>query len=421
MVVVSPRPLWRERRFATYWAGQTFSDVGDRITEIAVPLIAITLLDASPLVVSALTAALWAPQLFGLLIGAWVDRRPLKRRIMIWADVVRGAVLLTVPPAALTGRVSLPLLFAVTVVIGAGAVFFRTAYSTFFVSLVARSDFVQANSLVNATRSGSYVVGPALGGGLVQLLTAPVALVADALSYFASAACLGLTRVDESRLEREEASGTLLRHAWSGLTFIRRHAYLRPILAVAATVNLFSMAGQPLILIFASRHLELSAATIGMALGVGAVGGLLGAVITPALVRRIGAGPSVAVGIVLYSAPLAVLATAGGPYWVKVAVLAGTEFVSAVGVMLFDVVLQSVFVAVTPDRMRSRVSGGFATVNFGVRPLAALAGGAVAQLVGIPLTLVLTGLGGILAIGWMLGTPVIRTGAVEDLEAVEAD
>ncbi|MGW1409728.1 MFS transporter, partial [Streptomyces sp. NPDC002403] len=202
-----PISLWRDRRFRRFWAGQSISEFGDRITELALPLIAVTALSASADQVAWLTALIWIPNLLAIILGAWVDRRVHKRRLMVLADLVRGAVLLSLPVAYLLDAVSLGQLYAVAVLTGAAAVLFNTAYPPFFVNLVPRSSYVEANSKLSASRSVSHVVGPAVGGGLVQALTAPVAVVVDALSYAASAFLIGRIPLGESPPGHVEGGG----------------------------------------------------------------------------------------------------------------------------------------------------------------------------------------------------------------------
>ncbi|WP_329214576.1 MFS transporter [Streptomyces sp. NBC_00683] len=277
----APISLWRNPRFRRFWAGQSISEFGDRITELAVPLIAVTVLSASANQVAWLTALIWTPNLLGIFLGAWVDRRVHKRRLMVLADLVRGAVLLSLPVAYLLDAVSLGQLYAVALLTGAAAVLFSTAYPPFFVQLVPRSSYVEANSKLSTSRSVSYVVGPAVGGGLVQALTAPVAVVLDALSYLASAFLIGRIPLGEHRAATEEdAVPPLLRRAREGMAFVGRHPVLRAGLCCAATVNFFTfVAGSGLMVLFASRVLGLSAGVIGLALGIGSTGALLGAVI----------------------------------------------------------------------------------------------------------------------------------------------
>ncbi|WP_317441001.1 MFS transporter [Streptomyces collinus] len=250
---------------------------------------------------------------FAVLVGAWVDRRVGKRALMVAADVVRAVLLLTVPAAALLGLLSLGQLYAVALLTGLAGVVFTTAYPSFFTRLVPASSYVDANSKLSASRSLSFVAGPALGGGLVQLLTAPVALAADALSFLASALFIGPIRVPEPPAARTGRT-RLMSGAREGLAHVVRHPVLRAGLGCATTVNFFTfLTGTGLLVLFADRDLGLSPGLIGMVFGLGAVGGLLGAVGAPAISRLIGVGRSIAVGAVLFPAPLALVWAAQGP------------------------------------------------------------------------------------------------------------
>ncbi|MGW2727731.1 MFS transporter [Streptomyces sp. NPDC001494] len=405
-----PPSLWRDRRFVRFWAGQSVSQFGDRISELALPLIAVGALHASANEVAWLTALAWAPNLLAIVLGAWVDRRARKRRLMVLADLARACLLLTLPTAYLAGGVTLVQLYAVALLTGAAGVLFNTAYPPFFAHLVPRSSYVDANSKLSASRSASYVAGPALGGALVQAVTAPVAVIADALTYLVSAALVGPIKVDEPRAAGgEQANSSLLRRAREGLAFIVRHPVLRASLGCATTVNFFTfLTGTGLTVLFADRVLGLSAGAIGLAFGIGSTGALLGAVIAPAVARRIGLGRSVAVGAVLFPAPLAVAAAAGGPTWARAGTLGLAEFLAGIGVMLFDVNLNSLQTAVIPDGMRSRVAGAFSTVNYGIRPVGALVGGVLATAVGLRTTLVTAAVGGALSLLWLLPSPIPR-------------
>jgi predicted MFS family arabinose efflux permease len=315
---------------------------------------------------------------------------------------------------------SMWLLYAVALVLGAGGVLYQTSYPPFFVRLVRREQYLQANSLLSATRSASFIAGPALGGLLIQAVTAPVAMVVDAVSFVASALAIGSVRVDEPPAEAGHQASGLWRRSVEGLRFLWRHPYLRATLGCSTVVNLFSFVASAVVILFASRTLQLDAGQIGLAFGLGAVGGLLGAVLASRLARRVGPGIAGVVGAVLFCVPLAFIPLAGGPDWLKIAVLAAVEFVSSVGVMFYDINVNSIQTAVTPDRMRSRSAGAFATVNYGVRPLGALLGGLMAEWVGVPTTLVIAGVGGCLGVLWLWRSPVVRIRRVEDLDAVEA-
>ncbi|MFJ4837504.1 MFS transporter [Streptomyces sp. NPDC088746] len=400
--------LWRDRLFRRFWAGQSVSQFGDRITELALPLIAVGALNASPNEVAWLTALSWTPNLLAILLGAWVDQQARKRRLMILADLIRAAVLLSIPVAYLLGAVTLGQLYSVALLTGAAGVLFNTAYPPFFVRLVPRTSYVDANSKLSTSRSVSYVAGPAIGGALVQALTAPVTLVVDALTFLVSAVLVGQVSVDEPPVSSAGAAApSLLRRAGAGLLFIIRHPVLRAGLGCAATVNFFTfVAGSGLIVLFANRSLGLSAGVIGIAFGIGATGALLGAVLAPKISRRIGVGRSIVVGAVLFPAPLAIAAAADGPLWLRAGALAATEFLSGFGVMLFDVNLNSLQAAVIPDGMRSRVAGAYSTINYGIRPVGAVVGGVLATLLGLRATLLIAAVGGVLSLLWLLPSPI---------------
>ncbi|MET0693790.1 MAG: MFS transporter [Propionibacteriaceae bacterium] len=407
--------LWRQRNFRTYWAGGAVSEVGDRVSELAIPLIAITVLHVSPTMVGLLTAAIWAPNLLSVFIGAWVDQQPSKRRLLVAANLLQGLTIASLPVAHLLGGVSLVQLFAVAVVNGFAGVVCGTANATFFAHLVPRSRYVEANSLISSTRSLSFVAGPAAGGALIQAVTAPVAMVVDSVSFLVAAAALGRLRVEE-RASAERAPGGMLRQAAGGLRLLRRHPYLRPALCCVTTLNFFSFVVQAIIVLYASRTLGLSPGAIGLALALGAVGGFLGAVTAGRAARRFGTGITIAIGAVAFAAPFAALPLAvGASHAGKIAVLAGVEFVSAAAVMWFDVNLNALQTAVIPDGMRSRVAGAFSTVNYGIRPLGAVIGGVSAQVFGIAPTVVVAAVGGSLAVLWLLGTPILATRTLGDL------
>ncbi|MEV4658628.1 MFS transporter [Micromonospora sp. NPDC049301] len=399
-----PPALHRDRRFRTFWIGETISQFGDRVSELALPLIAVSLLAATPAQVSVLTALIWLPNLLGLFLGAWVDQRTRKRRLLIIADLVRAVVLLSLPVAYLLDAVTLTQLYLVALLTGVGAVLFAMAHQAFFVALVPPSAYLDATSKLSMSRAVSFVAGPAVGGGLVQTLTAPIAVVVDAVSFLASALLIGRIPVAEAPPPPQRSSTLSL--VRDGLVLVLRHPVLRAALGCTTTVNFFSFIATALLVLYASRELDLSAGAIGIAFGAGALGGLAGAALAPRVSRAIGLGRTAMIGVVLFSAPLALTALVTGPTGAKVAMLAGIEVVSSVGVMLMDVNLNALITAVTPDDARGRRAGAYSAVNYGIRPLGALVGGALGTTIGLRPTLVVAGLGGVLAVLWLLASPV---------------
>ncbi|WP_377641554.1 MFS transporter [Oryzobacter terrae] len=410
------RPLRRDRRFLTSWSAQSVSELGDRVSELAVPLVAVTVLDASATEVGLLSAVIWLPNLVALVVGAWVDRRPRKRPLLVGADLARAVVVLTVPAAALLEVLTLAQLFVVAGLLGAWSTLFRSAWQPFFVALVRRDQYVEANSLMSATRSGSFIVGPAVGGGLVQVLTAPFALAVDGVSFLLSALLLRRVDVTETPPPVTDEDVPLRTRLAEGMRVVVRHPVLAPALRCVAWVNLFTIMVSALLVVFAARDLDLGAATIGIALGVGSAGALLGAVTAGRIAGWIGTGRTIALGTLLFTAPMALVPLASGSTLARAAVLAGVEAVSGFGVMLLDVNLNAVMAAVIPDDVRARVQGAFTTVNYGVRPLGAALGGVLAGVVGTGPTLVVGGVGGALGVLWLLRSPVIAIRSVDDLE-----
>jgi len=407
-----PTPTPTASAFRQFWLGATVSQFGDRVTELALPLIAAVTLHAGAAEVSLLAAVTWLPNLVGVFLGAWVDRRRRKRRLMIAADLARAAVLLSLPVAAAFHAVTLGQLYAVALLCGTAAVLFNTSYPTFFAHLVPRSEYVAANSKLAGSRSASFMVGPAAGGALIAATSAPFAVLADSLSFLFSA--LKISRVRVAEPEPEAAELSVARRAKEGIAYIARQPILRATLACATTVNFFTfVANSSLLILFATRVLHLSGGAIGLVLGIGASGSLLGAVVAPRIARLIGVGRSIAVGAVLFPAPIAIMALTHGPVWLCGAALALADFLCGLGVMLFDVNLNSLQAAVIHDGVRSRVAGAYTTVNYGVRPLGALVGGGLAGLIGVRATLLVAAAGGAMSVFWLLASPVLRIRSLE--------
>ena len=247
--------LWRDRRFLTFWSAQTVSEFGDRITELALPLIAVTMLNATPAEVGLLTAAVWLPNLLSLVIGSWVEQRPDKRPLMVAADLFRLVVLLSLPLAFWFGALTLTQLYVIALLCGAARATFDTAYAAFFVRLVPMEDYLEANSKLAGTRSLSYMAGPAVGGILVQVLTAPIAILGDALTFVLSAIQIGRLKIAPAPPEKTDEP--LFKRALEGMRYLLTHPYLSGSVACSTTVNFFNLMGSSLLILYASRYLEL--------------------------------------------------------------------------------------------------------------------------------------------------------------------
>jgi MFS family permease len=399
--------LLRGADFRNLWLGQTVSLFGDQVTLIALPLAAVLVLHANAAEMGYLTAAELIPHLlFSLPAGAWLERVEQRRWVMIAADVGRAALLASIPIAYALDALTFAQLYAVAFLAGTFAVVFDISYMTLYVAVTRREDYVEANSLLNGSRAFSFVAGPSLGGVLIQLLSAPATLLVDAFSYVASAIFLGRIRAKEPPLE--PAEGGMFAQVKEGMRFIFRHDILRPSLISVATLNFFNFVFAALFILYATRELHVRAGALGLVLGAGAVGGMIGALVTGRLSRLLGIGPAFVLGMVLFPAPLLLVPLAGGPKSVVLAMLFAAEFLSALGVMILDITAGAIIVAFTPDRLRSRATGALRFVNFGVRPLGALAGGALGSAFGLRPTLWFAAAAGVLGVLWLVPSPVPR-------------
>jgi len=392
----------RETQFRRYWSAQTISMFGDQVSGIAMPLVAVLVLHASAADMGYLTALIWLPSLlFGLHAGAWVDRRGRRRATMIAADVGRFALLASVPAAYALHVLTLGQLFFVAFAAGTFSVFFTVSDPALFVAVVPAERYLEGNSLIYASRALSFVGGPSLGGMLVQLLSAPAAVAADALSFLGSA--LFLRRI---RPAEPPAGGGGKGAVTTGVKFIARSPLMRASLAAVALINLFNLMFSALFLLYAVRDLHINPGLIGAVFGAAAVGGVLGAARTKRIAARIGVGWAYALGCALFTAPVVLVPLAGGPKPLILVMLFTADFVSGFGVMVLDISVGSIFAAVIPDDVRSRVSGAFQAVNYGTRPVGALLGGALGTLIGLRPALWVAAVGGIVGFLVLLPSPV---------------
>ena len=353
-----------------------------------------------------LTAAALLPHLlFSLPAGVWLDRVASRRRVMIASDLGRAALVGTIPLAYALDVLTLAQLYGVAFLAGSLAVLFDLSYPTLFVSLATRDRYIEGNSLVHGSRSFSAVAGPSarrparLG---IQRARGPArrrGVVPRVGALPRAGACRGARSSTTTR-------PGLRARLTTGLRFIGRNPIFRPTLTAVATLNFFNYAFKALFVLYATRSLGVEAGDLGLVLGVGAVGGLLGAVTAGRIGRALGVGRAFLLGCVLFPLPLVLVPLAEGPEWLVIGMLFLAEFGSGFGVMILDINAGSMMFALTPDRLRSRATGAFNFVNWGIRPLGALAGGALGAWLGVRPTLWVATIGALAGALLLLLTPV---------------
>ncbi len=390
--------LRRNRPYARLWGGESVSMLGDQVTSLALPLIAITLLHAPAWQLGVLTAASWIPYVLALPVGSIVDGLPSKRIVLIAADLVRAVALGSVPVVFALDRLSTVHLLVVAVVVGSAGVVSQTAYASFFPRVVGLDDIMTATSLNSTARSVTALGGPPAAGWLLQVVTAPVALLIDCASYLVSALTLAGLRVRELCPERSRPD--VVRDVRDGLRALLGSPWLSSALWCTTIMNLASFAIVAVVLLYATRTLQLTPAAIGTAQGIGATGAVLGALCAARLAGRVGLYPVVTAGVILFSAPFLVvgLIPTEASTTAKIALYAGCTFLVSGGIVIYDITINSVLIKVMPEEMRGRLVGAFSSINYGIRPAGALLGGALASVWGPRTTILAAGVLGLVAL-----------------------
>ena len=401
--------LWRNPDFLKLWAGQTVSHIGSWITLVGLPLIAALLLRASPLQMGILNGAgAAAILLFGLFAGVWVDRVR-RRPILIWADLARAFVLLSIPLAAVFHRLTMGHLYLVAAVTAVFTVFFDVGYQAYLPSLVSAENILEGNSKMALSGSIASVVGPGLTGVLVQALTAPIAILFDAVSFVCSAFSVWLIRQPEPP-PKPSAAPHIGREIMEGLQVSWRDPVLRALVLRTATSSLFVGFGGSLYILYAVRELRLSAMLLSLVISVGGVSELCGALAAERLTRRFGVGP-VLIGAALMIGCASLLPPlARGPVGICAAVLAAGQM-GDMAWAVYGINELSLRQSVAPPHVLGRVNAAMHLMFRGVIPAGALLGGALADEVGLRGAM-FTGAGGLLlSTLWLIFSPIrsVRT------------
>lgn len=409
--------LWRNGDFVKLWSAQTVSMIGSKVSFLALPLTAAIVLQASPVEMGMLSAAGALPALlFGLLAGVWADRKQ-RRRLMIFADVGRGGLLLLIPLAAWQGWLQIDWLVVIAFLSGSLSLLFGAAYHAYLPSLVHREALIDANSKLEFSRSAAEIVGPTLSGWLIQIVSAPFAILVDALTFFVSAFTLALIKQPESMPKREEATAPFLHEMVAGLRLLAKQPLLRAITISSALLTFFNAVLEAVYLLYMTRHLNLSAGWIGLIFGTGSIGFLMGALLPAQIAKKIGMGRALILGVALATISDFTLPLVGGPPMQIIAFLIGAQICFGLGLSLYAISQISLRQGITPEGMLGRVNGSLDFTTAGLLPLGALLGGWLGEQLGLRQTLLLAASGELLAVIWLLRSPLRSVRSIIEFHA----
>ncbi len=398
--------LWHHADFMKLWAGQTVSLLGSRVTMLALPLTALSILEATPGQMGILEVAGALPALLlGLFIGAWVDRHR-RRPILIAADIGRAALLACIPIAAMGGVLRIEYLYTATFLLSTLGLLSGVAHGPFLLSLLGRDQVVEGNSKLRISRSVAEVFGPGLAGGLIEAITAPIAMAVDAGSRLVSAALLWLIRTPEPPPQHAEGRQGVGREIVEGLRLVTRDPSLGAIAGCIGSLNLFDSALETVWLLYLTRNLGIAPGLLGLISACGGAGFLIGALLSARAARRFGLGPAIIGGVLLAALSDLLTPLAGGPIVAIAAVLVTSQFLFGLGLTVFDVGQASLRQITTPDHLQGRLNATMQVIGIGVAPLGGLLGGVLGETIGPRATLFAAALGEILSVIWLLLSPL---------------
>lgn len=386
------RGLWRHGDFLKLWTGETVSAFGSLVGGTALQFTAILVLGATPFQIALLAVSARLPGfLASLAAGVWIDRLS-RRPIMILADCGRALLLATIPAAALLGVLRIEHLYTVAFLTGLLTTFFDVAYQSYLPSLLSRDDLLEGNSKLAATASIAEVSGFGVAGWLVQIFTAPIAILVDAASFLVSAVAIGLIRTPE-RPRLGQAETSVWREAYKGVQVVLSHPLLR---AIAVSTIIFEISFQvvgAVISLFGLRVLGLGPGVLGMIYGVGGISSLVGALVAGRFTRWLGIGPAMIFGMMFMGLSILLLPLAHGANVAAGAFLVAQQLFGDGAYTIYDINQLSLRQVVAPEEVLGRVNATIRVGGFGAMLLGSIVGGLVGDALGPREALVVGGIG----------------------------
>ena len=398
--------LWRHPDFVKLWSAETVSQFGTQFTQLALPLVAIDVLDVSAFQVAALTTVEFLPFLLvSLPAGVWVDR--LRRRpILVAGDAARALLIGSVPVAYWLDALSMPQLYVVGFLVGIATVFFDVAYQSYLPSLVQREQLIDGNAKLEISRAAAQLGGPGLAGIVINALRAPAALAFDAVSFIGSALFIFGIRKHETSARPDGAPARRMREELrEGLSYVLTHPFLKNIAACTALFNLFGNMGFAVLLVFARRDLHLSPLAIGLAFTLSNVGPLVAAFNANRISSRLGVGRTIIAASIL-GGPMFLLIPFAPHGNAALALIIPAFVFGGLANVIYNVTQVSLRQAITPERIQGRMNAVMRFIVWGTIPLGSLIGGVLASTIGVKETLIVGGAGACLPFLPVLLSPV---------------
>ena len=380
--------LWKHRDFLKFWTGDTVTQFTGQITNLALPTVAILTLQITALQLGILDAlGFIAFPTLGLFVGVWMDRMR-RRPVMIVANLIQVATLASVPMAYVFGMLGLYQLYAVSLIMGTSTLFFDVAYQSYLPSLVSKEDVVEGNQKLETSASAAQVVGPSVASGLMQIIGAALSLTADAAGTLLSVFTLISIRKAESKPERSSVDGQsrFFSEMKEGIRVISGNKLLWTQAGCTGTSNLGSNIFFVAIFLYAYRMLGISEGVIGVAFSIGAVGFLIGVLVSSAITNRLGLGRSIALSAACNFGLLIVLVAHTG---FAVLIIGAAFFVSSFGNPIYNINQVSLRQIITPNRLQGRMNATMRTIVWGTIPVGSFLGGIFSTSFGIIPTLVI--------------------------------
>jgi MFS family permease len=405
--VLAPRRdgLWHHLDFRRLWIGETVSQFGTMVTQLALPLVAILVVHASTFEVGLLTAfETVAFLLVGLPAGAWVDRMRF-RTVLIVNDLTRAVALGSIPLAQALDALTIGQLYAVALLTGVSTVFFDVAYQSYLPELVDRADLVDGNAKLQASESVSQIAGPSVGGLLIQAITAPYALLVDAVSFLWSASWVSAIKVRPAKPERKP-DRHLGREIKEGLSFVIGNPILRAIAMCTGSSNLFNAVYFAVFYVLLARDLDVSPGLIGLIMSTSAIGGLVGSLLAARIAARFGQGPTIWISI-LVAAPTSFVAPFIHRDWTLV-LLAVAQILFWGTVVVYNITQVSFRQGLCPPELLGRMNATMRFLVWGTMPLGALLGGVLGSAIGVRDTLLVAAIGSVLPVLPVFFSPLRR-------------